>query len=57
MSMTKKADDGCAKIGQETLRKWCAKNGVVLDPLIAADLVAYIASAVRTDRALRSTYQ
>lgn len=54
MPMTKRTDDGCAKIGQETLRKWCEKNGVVLDPLIAADLVAYIASAVRTDRALRN---
>lgn len=52
IAMTKQPDDGCAKIGQETLRKWCKKNSVVLDPLLAADLVAYIASAVRTDRAV-----
>lgn len=51
--MTERPDDGCAKIAQKVFRDWCKKNGVVLEPLLAADLVAYIASAVRTDRATR----
>jgi hypothetical protein len=53
MKSAARKDDGCAEIGQETVRKWCMKNNIVMDQIIAADLVAYVASAVRGDRALR----
>jgi hypothetical protein len=33
-------------IGQKILRNWCGDNGVVLEPIAAADLVRKIAEAI-----------
>lgn len=40
------------RVSQKIFREWCAEHGIVVDVLIAADLVSRITAAIELERTM-----